>query len=106
MNVMILRRGRGGGVKDYFNNLPCSNLLRAVPVFYFLSQALMERQRGRLGACIINRLAKADETGHTSHRNDVAMIPLDHVWQELLDGPEVRQSVDLHGQADLLVRLV
>ena len=88
------------------NNSPCPNLLRAVPVLYLLSQTLVERQRGRLGACVVHRLAKADETGHTSHRDDVTMIPLDHVRQELLNGPEVRQSVDLHRQADLFIWFV
>lgn len=70
------------------SNSPCSDSLRAVSVSYLLGQALMKCRR--FGACRVYCLPKADETGHTSQRDDVAMIPLDHVWQELFDGPEVR----------------
>lgn len=77
-------------IQGTLNNIPCSDLLRAVPVPYLLSQALMKCQSRRFGACIVHCLSKADKTGHTSQRDDVTMIPLDHAWQELLDGPEVR----------------
>lgn len=71
-------------------NLPCSDPLRTVPVPYLLSQALMKGQSRGFGACIAHGLSKTDETGHTSQRDYVTMILLDHAWQKLFNGPEVR----------------
>ena len=74
-----------------------------VPELQFLSQPLMERQRTRLRTAVIHHLAQPHETSHTSNRNHMAVVFLDHVRKELPDSHEVRDCVHLEGLPDFVL---
>lgn len=68
-----------------------------------LSQPLVERQCPSLRAGIVGYFSDTHKAGYTSHRDDVAVILLDHTGQKLLHGPEMRDCIDLQSEADFLV---
>lgn len=72
----------------------------------FLRQTLVESQRGGLGTAVVDNLPWSDETGQTSDGDDVAVVLLDHVRHEFLDGPEVGDGVDFKGATDVGFGLV
>lgn len=64
----------------------------------------MESHGTRLTPGVTRHFTQCDKTRHTGHRDYMSVIILDHVGQEFLDGPEMRERVHLVGQADGLFR--
>ena len=77
-----------------------------VPVLQLLAQSLVECQRTRLGAAVINHLTQGHETGHTGNGDNMAVVLLDHSRQKLAHRQEMRQCVDLERLPDLRLWLV
>lgn len=75
-----------------------------MPVAYFLTQALVERESAGFGACIVCHLADGNEAGHAGNSDHMAVVLLDHARQELLDSEKVRNSVHLEGLPDEVLR--
>jgi hypothetical protein len=60
----------------------------------------MKRKRTRLRARIIHILRHGHETRHTSDRHNMAVVPLDHCWEEFLSEEEVGDGVHIEDAAE------
>ncbi len=73
-----------------------------VSVFQFLGQAFVEREKGSFGSAVVNRSRESHEGGQTGNTYNVAFLPGNHIWQELLYGTPLADQINLEQLAETL----
>lgn len=84
----------------------CTDLVRIVPTFEFLRQALVKSKGASFRASIIYILGVDHETCHAGDSNNVSVISLDHGGAEFLDEQKMSNNVHVKNPTHLGLRLV
>lgn len=79
---------------------------RRISRLQFHAEPLVEGERGRLGAGVVDHLWRCDVCGHRGDGDDHAVIAGDHRGKELSDEAEVGEGVDGERAGEGFVRSV
>ena len=70
------------------------------------TERLVQTDSSKLGSTVVHKLVSAAVSGQAGHVHDVSNLPLDHLWQERLQGPEMSENVDVKCSDNFGVRSV
>ena len=70
------------------------------------TQRLVQTDSSKLGSAIVHKLVSAAVSGEAGHVHDVPNLPLDHLWQERLQGPEMSENIDVKCSDNFGVRCI